>query len=150
MKIFVENLTHSVTNNDLIKLFELSGFVESVTIVNDKFSGKPGGFVEMPNRLEALEMIKNLNGVTLFGTTLILSAMREKIDRRTDASERRIERERRADENRRIDSERRKKKLDYAFDDRRTDPRRNSGSDRRELSGRRSSSDQRAGTDRRI
>ena len=75
MKIFVENLTHSVTNNDLIKLFELSGFVESVTIVNDKFSGKPGGFVEMPNRLEALEMIKNLNGVTLFGTTLILSLL---------------------------------------------------------------------------
>jgi len=150
MKIFVENLTHSVTNNDLIKLFELSGFVESVTIVNDKFSGKPGGFVEMPNRLEALEMIKNLNGVTLFGTTLILSAMREKIDRRTDASERRIERERRAAENRRIDSERRKKKLDYAFDDRRTDSRRNSDLDRRESNKRRSSSDQRSGADRRV
>ena len=149
MKIFVENLTHSVTNNDLIKLFELSGFVESVTVVNDKFSGKPGGFVEMPNRLEALEMIKNLNGVTLFGTTLILSAMREKIDRRTDA-ERRNERERRTAESRRIDSERRNKKLDYAFDDRRNTSRRNSGLDRRELSERRSSSDQRAGTDRRI
>ncbi len=149
MKIFVENLTHSVTNNDLIKLFELSGFVESVTIVNDKFSGKPGGFVEMPNRLEALEMIKNLNGVTLFGTTLILSAMREKIDRRTDA-ERRSERERRAAENRRIASERRKKNLDYAFDDRRTDSRRNSDLDRRESTKRRSSSDQRTGTDRRV
>ena len=149
MKIFVENLTHSVTNNDLIKLFELSGFVESVTIVNDKFSGKPGGFVEMPNRLEALEMIKNLNGVSLFGTTLILSAMREKIDRRTDA-ERRTERERRAAENRRIDSERRNKKLDYVFDDRRTDSRRNSALDRRELSERRNLSEQRSGADRRF
>ena len=150
MKIFVENLTHSVTNNDLIKLFELSGFVESVTIVNDKFSGKPGGFVEMPNRLEALEMIKNLNGVTLFGTTLILSAMREKVDRRTDAAQRRTARGRRADESRRIASERRSKKLGYSFDDRRNTSRRNSDSDRRELTERRNISDQRSGADRRV
>ena len=149
MKIFVENLTHSVTNNDLIKLFELSGFVESVTIVNDKFGGKPGGFVEMPDRLEALEMINNLNGVTLFGSTLILSAMREKVERRTEA-ERRSARERRADENRRTDAERREQKLDYSFDDRRTTSRRKSGLSRRDPTERRSSSDQRAGADRRV
>ena len=149
MKIFVENLTHSVTNNDLIKLFELSGFVESVTIVNDKFGGKPGGFVEMPDRLEALEMINNLNGVTLFGSTLILSAMREKVERRTEA-ERRSARERRADENRRTDAERREQKLDYSFDDRRTTSRRKPDLDRRDLTERRSSSDQRIGADRRV
>jgi len=107
VKIFVENLTHSITNNDLIKLFELSGDVESVTIVNDKFSGKPGGFVEMPNRLEALEMIQNLNGVTLFGKTLILSTMRERGDRRADV-ERRSEQDRRVSSQRKTELDRRK------------------------------------------
>ena len=148
MKIFVENLTHSVTNNDLIKLFELSGDVESVTIVNDKFSGKPGGFVEMPNRLEALEMIQNLNGVALFGKTLILSAMRERVDRRADA-ERRSEQDRRTSNDRQIVAERQNKSADYAFDDRKVGSQIKTELDRRQIDERRMSSERRLDVDRR-
>ena len=148
MKIFVENLTHSVTNNDLIKLFELSGDVESVTIVNDKFSGKPGGFVEMPNRLEALEMIQNLNGVALFGKTLILSAMRERVDRRADA-ERRSEQNRRTSNDRQIVAERRNNSADYAFDDRKVGSQIKTELDRRQIDERRMSSERRLDVDRR-
>ena len=117
MKIFVENLTHSVANNDLIKLFELWGEVESLTIKNDKISGEPGGFVEIPDRSEALEMIQNINGVTLFGKSLKLTVMREGDDRRSDA-ERRFAQERRNNEDRRIASDRRIKSTGYAFDER--------------------------------
>ena len=148
VKIFVENLTHSITNKDLIKLFELSGVVESVTIVNDKFSGKPGGFVEIPNRLEALRMIQNLNGVTLFDEILNLSAMREGVDRRADA-ERRSDPERRASKDRRIVAERRNKSVGYAFDDRRVSSQRKTEFDRRLINERRESSELRSGTDRR-
>jgi len=148
VKIFVENLTHSVTNNDLIKLFELSGDVESVTIVNDKFSGKPGGFVEMPNRLEALEMIQNLNGVALFGKTLILSAMRERVDRRADA-ERRSEQDRRTSNDRHIVAERQNKSAGYAFDDRKVGSQRKTELDRRQIDERRMSSERRLDVDRR-
>jgi len=148
MKVFVENLTHSVTNNDLIKLFELSGDVESVTIVNDKFSGKPGGFVVMPNRLEALEMIQNLNGVSLFGKTLILSTMREVDDRRADP-ERRSEEERRASKDRRIVAERRNKSKGFASDDRRVSSQRKTELERRKINQRRISSEKRSGIDRR-
>jgi len=148
VKIFVENLTHSVTNNDLIKLFELSGDVESVTIVNDKFSGKPGGFVEMPNRLEALEMIQNLNGVALFGKTLILSAMRERVDRRADA-ERRSEQNRRTSNDRQIVAERQNNSAGYAFDDRKVGSQRKTELDRRQIDERRMSSERRLDVDRR-
>ena len=148
MKIFIENLTHSVTNNDLIKLFELSGAVESVTIVNDKFSGKPGGFVVMPNRLEALEMIQNLNGVTLFGITLNLHAVREGVDRRAD-DERRSEQERRASEDRRTVAERRKKSVGHAFEDKRVSSKRKTELDRRLIKKRRMSSQRRLDADRR-
>ena len=148
MKIFVENLTHSVTNNDLITLCELSGDVESVTIVNDKFSGKPGGFVEMPNRLEALEMIQNLNGVALFGKTLILSAMRERVDRRADA-ERRSEQNRRTSNDRQIVAERRNNSADYAFDDRKVGSQIKTELDRRQIDERRMSSERRLDVDRR-
>ena len=147
MKIFVENLTHSVANNDLIKLFELWGEVESVTIKNDRISGKPGGFVEIPNRLEAIEMIENINGIALFGKALKLSIVREEDDRRSD-SERRFSQERRDNEDRRIASDRRIKSVGYAFDERFNSERRDE-SDRRQIITRRLSSDRRIVADRR-
>ena len=142
MKIFVENLTHSVANNDLIKLFELWGEVKSVTIVNDKISGKPGGFVEIPDRLEAIEMIQNVNGVALFGKTLKLTVLREGDDRRGNA-ERRSSQERRYNEDRRIESDRRIKSVSYAFDER-------FNSERRAELGRRLIVTRRLSSDRRL
>ena len=148
MKIFVENLTHSVANNDLIKLFELWGEVESITIKNDKISGEPGGFVEIPNRQEAIEMVHNIDGIALFGKSLKLSILREGEDRRNDA-ERRSSQERRNYEDRRIASDRRIKSVDYAFDERFNSERR-AELDRRMTITRRLSSDRRLVAERRV
>lgn len=148
MKIFVENLTHSVANNDLIKLFELWGKVESLTIKNDRISGMPGGFVDAPDRQEALQMVQNINGVVLFGKPLKLSVVREGVSRRID-SERRASRERRYNEDRRVSSDRRIKSVSYAFDERFNSERR-AESNRREIITRRISSDRRLVTERRL
>ena len=148
MKIFVENLTHSVANNDLIKLFELWGKVESITIKNDNISGMPGGFVEAPNRLEAIDMIKNINGVALFGQSLKLSIIREGDDRRSDA-ERRLDEDRRINEDRRIATDRRIKSTGYASD-KRLDSARRADTVRRQIDTRRLSSDRRVVSERRL
>jgi len=148
MKIFVENLTHSVANNDLIKLFELWGKVESITIKNDSISGEPGGFVEIPNRHEAIEMVQNIDGIALFGKSLKLSIIREVEDRRSDA-ERRSPQERRNNEDRRIASDRRIKSVGYAFDERFNSERRAELS-RRQIITRRLSSDRRLVAERRL
>ncbi|MCH8299935.1 MAG: hypothetical protein IIC39_05280 [Candidatus Marinimicrobia bacterium] len=148
MKIFVENLTHSVANNDLIKLFELWGEVESLTIKNDNISGQPGGFVEAPNRLEALDMIQNVDGIVLFGKALKLSVVREEDDRR-NIDERRSSEERRNNEDRRIASDRRVKSVSYAYNERFNSERRVELG-RRLIITRRLSSDRRAISERRV
>ena len=147
MKIFVENLTHSVANNDLIKLFELWGEVKSITIKNDNISGQPGGFIEVPNRLEALDMVQNIDGVVLFGKPLKLSVVREEDDRRND-DERRFSEEQRISEDRRISTDRRVKSVSYAFDERFNSERR-AELERRLIITRRLSSDRRVVTERR-
>ena len=148
MKIFVENLTHSVANNDLIKLFELWGEVESITIKNDNISGQPGGFIDVPNRLEALDMVQNINGVVLFGKPLKLSVVREEDDRRSDA-ERRSWQEQRNNEDRRLSTDRRVKSVSYAYNERFNSERRVE-LERRLIITRRLSSDRRVISERRL
>ncbi len=48
-KLYVGNLSYSVTSSDLEALFSQAGKVESAAVVTDKFSGqsKGFGFVEM-------------------------------------------------------------------------------------------------------
>jgi len=67
MNIYVGNLAYSVTEDDLKEAFSKHGEVESVNIINDKYSGKSKGFgfVEMPNNSEADKAIKALNGSEL-------------------------------------------------------------------------------------
>lgn len=50
MNIYVGNLSHQVTEDELKKAFEAFGQVTSVSIIKDKFSGESRGFgfVEMP------------------------------------------------------------------------------------------------------
>ncbi|MBV6457964.1 MAG: hypothetical protein HONBIEJF_01085 [Fimbriimonadaceae bacterium] len=64
MKLYVGNLTYSVTEAELHDLFSPFGQVDSVVIVNDKFTGQSRGFafVEMPNAAECEAAINGLNG----------------------------------------------------------------------------------------
>ncbi len=72
MNIYVGDLSHDVTEDDLKAVFSEFGEVDSVNIIKDKFSGrsKGFGFVEMPNNSEADKAIEALNGTELKGRNL--------------------------------------------------------------------------------
>jgi len=64
MSIYVGNLSHEVTEEDLRQAFEAFGQVEYVTIIKDRYSGESRGFgfVEMSATAEAQSAINDLNG----------------------------------------------------------------------------------------
>lgn len=71
-KLYVGNLTYTVTNNDLNDLFSRLGKVESAAVVTDKFSGqsKGFGFVEMADAGEANNAIQSLDGTEFMGRNI--------------------------------------------------------------------------------
>jgi len=79
-KIFVGNLSFSVTEDALRALFEKYGSVASVSVVTDRDTGQPRGFgfVEMPNDAEAQKAMNGLNGMDLEGRTLNVNEARPK------------------------------------------------------------------------
>ncbi len=84
MNIYVGNLSHAVTEDDLREAFAAYGEVTSAKVITDKFSGmsRGFGFVEMPNNSEADTAIKALNGEELKGNKLKISEARPKTERR--------------------------------------------------------------------
>ena len=72
MNMYIGNLAHDVTEDDLRNAFSEFGEVSSVKIIIDKFSGrsKGFGFVEMPSNSEADQAIKALNGKMLSGRSI--------------------------------------------------------------------------------
>ncbi len=78
MNIYVGNMSRDVKDDDLRNLFQECGQVDTVTIIKDNFSGqsKGFGFIEMPNREEALKAIADLNGKELKGGTLTVNEAR--------------------------------------------------------------------------
>ncbi len=83
MNIFVGNLSHDVTEDDLLKAFGAYGKVDRVSILKDKFSGEPRGFgfVEMPAKAEAQAAINALNQTDLKGRALNVNEARPKTER---------------------------------------------------------------------
>jgi len=88
MKIYVGNLSYEVTEEELRQEFEAFGKVESVSIIMDKYSGRPKGFgfVEMPSVSEGQAAITGLNGKTLKDRTLNVNAARPRTDNRGGGS----------------------------------------------------------------
>ena len=72
MNIYVGNLSFSVTEEDLRTAFQTFGSVEKAAVITDKMSGQSRGFgfVEMPNKDEAIKAIESLNGKDLKGRNL--------------------------------------------------------------------------------
>ncbi len=91
MNIYVGNLSHDATDEDLKQAFEAFGQVTSATVIKDKFSGESRGFgfVEMPNKPEAQAAITGLNGQDLKGRSLKISEARPRQDRGGDRGDRR-------------------------------------------------------------
>ena len=90
MNIYVGNLSHDVTDEDLRQEFETFGQVESATVIKDKFSGESRGFgfVEMPAKTEAESAIAGLNGKELKGRPLTVNEARPRAEGR-DSRDRR-------------------------------------------------------------
>ena len=72
MTIYVGNINYSLGETELQKIFEVLGTVDSIKIIRDKRTGKSKGFafIEMPNKKEAIEAIKTLDGKELAGRNL--------------------------------------------------------------------------------
>jgi cold-inducible RNA-binding protein len=85
MNIYVGNLAHQATEDDLRQAFEAFGQVESATIIKDKFSGESRGFgfVEMPSKTEAQNAITEMNGKDLLGRAVSVNEARPRTERRS-------------------------------------------------------------------
>lgn len=84
MNIYVGNLSHEATEDDLQKAFESFGKVISATIIKDKFSreSRGFGFVETPAKTEAQAAIDGLNGKELKGRVLTVNEARPRSEDR--------------------------------------------------------------------
>ena len=82
MNIFVGNLAHSSSEDDLRKEFEAFGVVSKVSILKDKFTGAPRGFgfVEMSSKEEAEAAMSALNGKDFMGRPLSVNEARPKTE----------------------------------------------------------------------
>ncbi|MHC4068703.1 MAG: RNA recognition motif domain-containing protein [Planctomycetota bacterium] len=78
MNIYVGNLSHQTTEDELREAFEAFGQIESANIIKDRYSGESRGFgfVEMPSKDEAEKAIEEMNGKDLMGRALNVSEAR--------------------------------------------------------------------------
>ncbi len=85
MKIYVGNLSYEITEEDLRQEFVAFGEITSVSIITDKYSGRPKGFgfVEMASKAEAEAAITGLNGKTLKERTIVVNEARPRTDSRS-------------------------------------------------------------------
>ena len=88
MKIYVGSLSYDVTEEDLRQEFLAFGKVESVSLIMDKYSGRPKGFafIEMTVVSEGQAAITALNGKTLKGRPIVVNAARPRTDDRGGSS----------------------------------------------------------------
>ena len=91
MKIFVGQISLRATEEEVRKLFENYGLVESINLINDKYSGefRGFGFVRMPDESQAQAAIIGLNKKMFKGQILQINEARTRVKDRY-ASERRL------------------------------------------------------------
>jgi RNA recognition motif-containing protein len=82
MNIYVGNLGKDVTDEELQNEFAAYGYIKSVKIIRDLFSGesKGFGFVEMPGVAEAQKAIESLNAKELGGKKIVVNEARPKTE----------------------------------------------------------------------
>jgi RNA recognition motif-containing protein len=81
-KLYVGNLSYSVTDSELQQLFEAHGTVQSAQVIMDRDRGrsKGFGFVEMGSDAEAQAAIAALSGKEMNGRTLTVNEARPKTE----------------------------------------------------------------------
>ncbi len=78
IKLYVGNLPHAMTEEELNTLFTEAGHVASAKIITDRQTGQPRGFgfVEMETKLEGQKAISMINGRTVDGRPLVVNEAR--------------------------------------------------------------------------
>ncbi len=81
--IYVGNLAHAATEDDVREAFEAFGKVASVSIIKDRETGRPRGFafVEMSDPTEANEAISQMNLKEIKGRAVTVNEARPKTER---------------------------------------------------------------------
>jgi cold-inducible RNA-binding protein len=82
-KLYVGNLAFETSSNDLQTLFAQAGTVESVSLIEDRETGRSRGFgfVEMSTKEEGAAAITQFNGKDLDGRTLKVNEAKPREDR---------------------------------------------------------------------
>ena len=82
-RLFVGNINHTATENDLQDHFTGAGTVLSVNIIQDKFTGKSRGFgfVEMSSTEEASKAIASFHQKEFLGRPLTVNEARPREER---------------------------------------------------------------------
>ena len=83
MKLYVGNLAFETSSNDLQTLFAKAGTVESVSLIEDRETGRSRGFgfVEMSTKEEAAAAVQQFNGTELGGRMLKVNEAKPREDR---------------------------------------------------------------------
>jgi RNA recognition motif-containing protein len=81
--IYVGNLAHTATEDEVREAFSQYGKVSTVSIVKDRETGRPRGFafVEMVDGKEAATAIQELNLREISGRSITVNEARPKTDR---------------------------------------------------------------------
>ena len=84
MNIYVGNLSRDVVDDDLLQAFKEFGEVKSAAVLKDRYTGEARGFgfVEMPNKEEALKAIQALNSKEMKGRLMIVNEARPPKDKK--------------------------------------------------------------------
>ena len=83
MKLYVGNLSFDTSKNELQTLFAQTGTVESVSLIEDRETGRSRGFgfVEMSTKEEGAAAIEKLNGQELGGRALKVNEAKQRENR---------------------------------------------------------------------
>ncbi len=83
MKLYVGNLAFETSSQELQTLFAQAGTVESVSLIEDRETGRSRGFgfVEMSTKEEGAAAIQQFNGKDLGGRALNVNEAKPREDR---------------------------------------------------------------------
>jgi RNA recognition motif-containing protein len=83
MKLYVGNLAFQTTSEELQTMFAQAGTVESVSLIEDRETGRSRGFgfVEMSTKEEGAAAIQQFNGKDLGGRALNVNEAKPREDR---------------------------------------------------------------------
>ena len=83
MKLYVGNLTYTMTETDLRALFSPHGLVLKVNLISDHFTrqSKCFGYIQMADRKEGCRALQTLHGTTVNDRLLVVKEARPRDER---------------------------------------------------------------------